>query len=298
MRVASAASGEGTVFRQGEWIMKTKNHLPAFLLRKVIIGLIVIFLATLLVSALMHSASHQPRESEQMSYFEWVQGLVSLDFFSTEFVVKTSRTLILTLGSLVVSLLLALPLGILSARKRDSRPLRFVTGLADLVCSTPVFVTGYLFILVGIKLFEQNFAVVGSERSSLAIFIMFLTLGLSNGTVSEIMRHAREETIRISDQGYITAVVARGVNFKRHFAKSLLVPLLNIVSSRMVYLLSGAVVVESVFTWEGIGKWSWDSALAGDYPVVMSITFVMVLFVLLVRLGNNLVASYVDLRRR
>jgi peptide/nickel transport system permease protein len=278
--------------------MKTKSNLPAFLLRKMIIGLVIIFLATLMVSILMHSASHQPREREQMSYFEWVQGLLALDFFSREFFVKTFRTLILTLCSLAVSLVLALPLGILSARKRDSRSLRFLTGLTDLVCSTPVFVTGYLLILVGIKLFEQNFAVVGSERSSLALPIMFLTLGLSNGTVSEITRHAREETVRISEQRYITAVVARGVNFKRHFAKSLLIPLLNIVSSRMVYLLSGAVVVEHVFTWEGIGKWSWDSALAGDYPVVMSITFIMVLFVLLVRLSNNLVASHVDLRRR
>jgi len=278
--------------------MTVKNSLSVFLLRNIIIGLVIIFLATLMVSTLMHSASHQPREGEQMSYFEWVQGLLALDFFDGQFFVKTYRTLILTFGSLIVSLLLALPLGIVSARKRDSKPLRFLTGLADLVCSTPVFVTAYLFILVGIKLFEQSFAVVGSERSSFALLVMFLTLGLSNGTVSEIMRHAREETVRISEQGYITAVVARGVNYKRHFAKSLLIPLLNIVSSRMVYLLSGAVVVEHVFTWEGIGKWSWDSALAGDYPVVMSITFIMVLFVLLVRFGNSLVASHVDLRRR
>ncbi|MFQ6032990.1 MAG: ABC transporter permease subunit, partial [Candidatus Zixiibacteriota bacterium] len=68
--------------------------------------------------------------------------------------------------------------------------------------------------------------------------------------------------------------------------------------ARVVYLLSGAVVVEYVFTWEGIGKWSWDSALEGNYSVVMSITFIMVVFVLLVRLSNSLVATYIDSRRR
>lgn len=88
------------------------------------------------------------------------------------------------------------------------------------------------------------------------------------------------------------------MNLKRHFTKSLFLPLLNIVSSRIVYLLSGAVVIEFIFGWDGIGKWSWDSAIAGDYSAVMNITFIMVLFVLLVRLSDNLMAAYIDSRRR
>ncbi|MFQ6002399.1 MAG: ABC transporter permease subunit [Candidatus Zixiibacteriota bacterium] len=233
-----------------------------------------------------------------MSYLEWVGELFTLDFISEELSVRTSRTLILTFGSLFVSLLFALPLGIFSALKKESKLVKFLAGLTDLICSTPVFVTAYLFILLGIKIFQQNFAAAGGERSFFAPVMMFLALGLGNGTVSEIMRHTREETVRISEQNYIKAVVARGVNLKKHFAKSLLVPLLNIISARVVYLLSGAVVVEYVFTWEGIGKWSWDSALEGNYSVVMSITFIMVVFVLLVRLSNSLVATYIDSRRR
>ncbi len=278
--------------------MVSKNSLLVFSLRKIIIGVIIIFLATWMVSTLMHSASYKQDHAQQMSYLEWVGELFTLNFASKELSTKTFRTLLLTFGSLAVSLLFSLPLGIFSAIKRDSKLLKFLTGLTDLMSSTPVFVTGYLFILLGIKIFQENFAAVGGERSSFAPFIMFLALGLGNGTVSEIMRHTREETIRILEQNYFKAAVARGVNLKRHFVKSLLVPFLNIVSSRVVYLLSGAVVVESVFNWKGIGKWSWDSAIAGNYPVVMSITFIMVVFVLLVRLSNSLVATYIDSRRR
>jgi peptide/nickel transport system permease protein len=275
-----------------------KSSLSIFLFRKIIVGLIILFLATWMVSTLMHSASHKPENGQQMSYLEWMEGLFTLNFVSRELFIRTSRTLFLTFGSLVVSLLFSTPLGILAAIRKDSKLLKFVAGLTDLICSTPVFVTAYLFILLGIKIFQQNFAAVGGERSSFAPFVMFLTLGLSNGTASEIMRHTREETIRILEQNYFKAVVARGVNLKRHFVKSLLLPFLNIVSSRVVYLLSGAVVVESVFNWKGIGRWSWDSALEGDYPVVMSITFIMVVFVLLIRLTNSLVTTYIDSRRR
>lgn len=277
--------------------MAGKSSLLIFLLRKIGIGLIILFLATWMVSMLMHSASYQPKDSPQMSYREWVQKLLTLEFVSPEFFLKTSRTIALTFGSLLVSLLFSVPLGIFSAVRKDSKFLKFVTGLVDLICSTPVFITAYILILLGIKIFQQNFAAVGGARSSLAPFMMFLTLGLSNSTVSEIMRHTREETIRILEQNYFKAVVARGVNLRRHFVKSLLVPFLNVVSSRIVYLLSGAVVVEWVFSWEGIGKWSWDSALKSDYLVVMNITFVMVVFVLLVRFGNSLVAAYIDSRR-
>lgn len=62
----------------------------------------------------------------------------------------------------------------------------------------------------GLKIFHQNFAAVGEDRPAFSIFIMFLALGLSNGTVGEIMRHAREETIRILEQNYYKAVIARG----------------------------------------------------------------------------------------
>lgn len=278
--------------------MMFKSSLFVFVLRKIVIGVIIIFLATWMVSTLMHSSSYEQRDTQQMSYSEWVGELLTFSFASRELFIRTSRTLVLTFGSLFVSLLLSLPLGIFSALRRDSKSLKFLTGLTDLICSTPVFVTAYIFILLGIKIFHQNFAAVGGERSSFAPLIMFLALGLGNGTVSEIMRHTREETIRVLEQNYFKAAVARGVNLTRHLAKSLLIPFLNVVSSRVVYLVSGAVVVESVFNWKGIGKWSWDSALGGNYPVVMSVTLVMIVFVLLVRLGNGLVATYIDSRRR
>lgn len=278
--------------------MVLKNPFLVFLLRKIAVGIIILFLASWMVSTLMHSASRQPKDRPQVSYGEWVTKLFTLNFATPELFVKTSKTLILTFGSLVVSLLVSVPLGISSAIRRDSRGLKLVTSLADFLCSTPVFVTGYIFILLGIKIFQQNFAAIGGERSFFTPILMFLTLGLSNGTVSEMMRHTREETIRILEQNYFKAVVARGVNLKKHFVKSLLIPFLNLVSSRIVYLLSGAVVVEFVFSWEGIGKWSWDSVLKPDYLAVMNITFILVVFVLLVRFSSSLATAYLDSRRR
>ena len=278
--------------------MTLNSPMISFLAKKIMISLLILFLATWMVSVLMHSVSVKPKHGSPASYLEWIENLVTFRFATRELFAKTFRTLMLTFGSLAVSLLFSIPLGISSAIRNDSIGLKLITKLIDSICFTPAFVTAYLFILLGLKIFHQHFAAVGEDRPASSIFIMFLALGLSNGTVSEIMRHAREETIRILEQNYYKAVISRGVNLKRHFTKSLFLPLLNIVSSRIVYLLSGAVVIEFIFGVDGIGKWSWDSAIAGDYSAVMNITFIMVLFVLLVRLSDNLMAAYIDSRRR
>ncbi len=278
--------------------MTLNSPMIRFLTKKIMFSLLILFLATWMVSVLMHYISAKPRQGTSLSYIEWIESLVTFRFATSELFAKTSKTLMLTFGSLAVSLLFSIPLGISSALRKESAWLRFFTKVIDSICFTPAFITAYLFILLGLRVFHQHFATVGEERPALAPFIMFLALGLSNGVVSEIMRHAREETFRILEQNYYKAVIARGVNLKRHFAKSLFLPLLNIVSSRIVYLLSGAVVIEFIFSWDGIGKWSWDSAIAGDYSAVMNITFIMVLFVLLVRLSDNLLVAYVDSRRR
>lgn len=120
----------------------------SFLAKKIMISILILFLATWMVSMLMHSVSIKPKQGSPVSYLEWIENLVTFRFATRELFAKTFTTLVLTFGSLAVSLLFSIPLGISSALRNDSIWLKFISKFIDSICFTPAFVTAYLFILL------------------------------------------------------------------------------------------------------------------------------------------------------
>lgn len=194
------------------------------------------------------------------------------------------NTLYLTLGSMMVTLLIAVPIA-LSTAQRGETPLNWpFTMFAYLVSALPVFWLGYVFIYIFIHQFKLFPILYGysSERELTPLFFLLpiLVLGVGNGTISEVVRHLRDEMGRVLREDYVRTARAKGASAWRHaFKEGFLIPITEIVAAKIPFILGGAVVVEQVFNWPGMGRMAWQAALDRDYPVIMGIAVVAALFV-------------------
>ena len=197
------------------------------------------------------------------------------------------NTLYLTLGSLFVTLLIAVPIAIFSAR-RGLTPVNWLLTMFTYVASAlPVFWLGYIVIYISMHrfgLFPLAFSSSTQKWSWLYFILPVLVLGLSNGTMGEVVRHLRAELSRVFSEEYICTARAKGASIWKHaFKEGFLIPITEIIAAKIPYILGGAVVVEQVFNWPGMGRMAWQAAQDRDYPLIMAITLMAAIFV---RLGS------------
>ena len=197
------------------------------------------------------------------------------------------NTLYLTLGSLLITLLIAVPIAIVSAR-HGMKPANWVlTMFTYVVSALPVFWLGYIVIYISMHRFGLFPLAFGSRTQTWNWFYFMLpvlVLGLSNGTMGEVVRHLREELSRVFSEDYIYTARAKGASIWKHaFKEGFLIPITEIIAAKIPFILGGAVVVEQVFNWPGMGRMAWQSAQDRDYPLIMGITIMAAIFV---RLGS------------
>ena len=197
------------------------------------------------------------------------------------------NTLYLTLGSLFITLLIAAPIAIVSAR-RGVTPVNWVlTMFTYVVSALPVFWLGYIVIYISMHrfgLFPLAFGSSSQKWNWLYFMLPVLVLGLSNGTMGEVVRHLRAELERVFSEEYITTARAKGASVWKHsFKEGLLIPITEIIAAKIPFILGGAVVVEQVFNWPGMGRMAWQAAQDRDYPLIMGITL---LAAIIVRAGS------------
>lgn len=205
----------------------------------------------------------------------------------TEIIRVGINTLYLTIGSLFVTLSIAAPIAILSAR-RGVTPVNWaLTMFTYIVSALPVFWLGYIVIYISMHqfgLFPLTFGSSSQKWSWLCFMLPVLVLGLSNGTMGEVVRHLRAELSRVFSEEYICTARAKGASVWKHaFKEGILIPITEIIAAKIPFILGGAVVVEQVFNWPGMGRMAWQAAQDRDYPLIMGITL---LAALIVRLGS------------
>jgi peptide/nickel transport system permease protein len=218
----------------------------------------------------------------------------------TEVLRTAVNTLYLTVGSLLVTLLIAVPIALLSAR-RGLTPLNgLLTLFAYVISALPVFWLGYIVIYTSMHrfgLFPLAFGAVGGQWNWLYFMLPVLVLGLSNGTASEVVRFLREEISRVFEEDYIVTARAKGASVWKHaFKEGLLIPITEIVASKIPFILGGAVVVEQVFNWPGMGRMAWQAAQDRDYPLIMGITLAAAVVVRMGSLAQRVVHILVNPR--
>jgi peptide/nickel transport system permease protein len=194
--------------------------------------------------------------------------------------------------SLIVSVALAIPLGVLAAGTRNT-PIDWLINVLSLIgTAIPNFVLGLLLILflaVVIRPFPPG-GYVPFTQDPLANLrdLVLPVITLAAGAVAGNLRQVRASMIEVLSQDYIRTARAKGLRRGRvyfvHGLRNALLPLLTIVGLQAGAILGGAVIIESIFLWPGVGLLAIQSILSKDYPVVQGVVLLSALSYMLVNL--------------
>ncbi|HBT83790.1 MAG TPA: hypothetical protein DEB35_10475 [Desulfuromonas sp.] len=234
-------------------------------------------------------------QSWYSQYFSWVTQMLQGDFgtsirtglpVASELVFVGFNTLILTIGSMLVTLLIAVPIALYSSVRGTTALSWPLTMFAYVVSALPVFWLGYIVIYIFMHRFGLFPLMTSSSRgfSWLYALLPIVVLGVGNGTISEVIRSLRDEMGRVMSEDYIRTARAKGASVWKHsFKEGFLIPVTEIIAAKIPFILGGAVIVEQVFNWPGMGRMAWQAAQDRDYPVIMAIAIAAAL---LVRIGT------------
>ncbi len=248
-------------------------------------------------------------------FFIWISHALTGDFGESFYFKKqvadlvldrVGPTLALAGGTLLLSVLIAAPLGILAAVRRGTWIDRAVMGFSVLGFSVPVFVIGYgLIYLFAIRL---NWLPVQGYQPLAQGFVGFVSrlvlpcLTLSVIYVALVARVARASVIEVLGQDYIRTARAKGLSsaavLLRHALRNAAVPIVTVVGVGIASLIGGVVVAESVFSIPGLGRLTVDAVLARDYPTVQAVILLFSLAYVLINLLVDLTYTVLDPRIR
>jgi peptide/nickel transport system permease protein len=219
---------------------------------------------------------------------------------------RLEPTLALTLTTLVVTILFAVPLGVIAAWKAGTWIDRLVMIVAVAGFSLPAFVLAYLLILVfSIRLDLLPVQGYVSFRDGFLPFIEHLilpsiTLGLVYGAL--IARFTRASMLEVLSQDYIRTAQAKGLAndqvLLRHALKNAAVPIATVIGIGIALLISGVIVTETVFAIPGIGRLTVDAILRRDYPIIQGVVLLFSAAYVLVNLLVDVSYTLLDPRVR
>ena len=207
-------------------------------------------------------------------------------------------TLELGLTAFALAAVFAVPIGLLSAMKRNSILDHAAMGLALIGQSAPTFFLGILFILL-LALKADLFPTSG-RGGWLHLVLPALTLGAF--TMASIARLTRSAVLEVLRADYIRTARAKGLGevvvIAKHTLKNASIPILTITALQFGTLLGGAVVTETVFAWPGIGRLAVQSIYNRDYPVVQCTVFIAAVMFIAINFAVDLLYGVLDPRAR
>ena len=206
--------------------------------------------------------------------------------------------------AIIVALLVAFPVGILSAIRQDTMTDYITRGIAILFISVPAFWVGTMIMVYPAKYLNWMPPVVyvpffQDPLYNLKQFIIpALLLGMSmSGTT---MRMTRTMMLEVLRQDYIRTAWAKGLKerlvISRHALKNALIPVITIIGLQLPILVGGSIIIESIFGLPGMGRYFIFALTARDYPIVSAINLIAAAFVMLCNLGVDTIYAYLDPR--
>jgi len=209
-----------------------------------------------------------------------------------------AATLELGLSAFAVALVVAFPIGVISAVRRNSLLDHVAMGLALVGQSAPTFFLGIVFILVvSLRLDLLPTSGRGDWRH---LVLPALTLGAF--TMASIARITRSAVLEVQRADFVRTARAKGVGegwvVIKHTLRNAALPILTITGLQFGTLLGGAVVTETVFAWPGMGRLAIQSIYNRDYPVVQSTVFIAAILFILINLALDVLYGVLDPRTR
>lgn len=248
-----------------------------------------------------------------VQYFNWVFGVLRGDFGESirtsapilpEILSRFKVTAELTILAAVISWIIALPLGIAAAVKRNSALDRFVRVFALIGVSVPGFALSILLILV-LSLAFHYFPPLGYvgffEDPLRNLQIMILPAAILGVTIAgSVMRMTRSSVLEVLRQDFVKTVRAKGaserVTIFRHVLRNALIPIVTLVGMQIGSLLGGAVIIEQIFSLPGLGQMTLTGINQRDYPVVQGCVLFIAFVYVIVNLITDLLYAYIDPR--
>ena len=243
-----------------------------------------------------------------VQYGRWVKNIVFEQDFGNSVRYKTPvidlmkdrvpRSVKLCGWSLLIEMLIALPLGLMCAIKKDSMFDRITVSGSLLLTAMPSFWLGALLVLVfavGLKLLPIS----GYEGAKYYILPIF---ALVSSTIAGTLRLTRSEVLEVLNEKYVTTAHAKGVPYKKVMLKHVLRNALIMVSVQVFmsipWLISGAVVTEKIFGIPGMGNLLLNSIVVQDFPVVQAVLLIIAILTVICNLISDIVIALLDPRIR
>ncbi|NMC14797.1 MAG: ABC transporter permease [Chloroflexi bacterium] len=244
-----------------------------------------------------------------VQYFNFMKNIITnADFGESYFfpgrsvvsiiIERIGRTLLLAGIAIGVAILISFPLSVLAATNKGSIWDRLSLILVMLFQSAPNFWVGMIFILI-ISIRLRLLPSIGYQDIRYAILP---GLAMSLSLTAVLTRVTRINLLDVLENEYIKAAIARGVPHRiviwKHGIKSVAVPVMTVIAAQIGYLLSGAVVVEFVFNYPGLGLLTLYAASRRDYPLIQALAAVMALIFVFMNVLVDIIYGLIDPRVR
>lgn len=306
------------------------GDLAEYTVKRLIIGVFIIFTVTVILFGIMQAMPGDPIEllaGERVSperiaqlraqwgldkpiylqYFYWLSRIIRGDFgisMVTRLPVielikaRLPYTLLLTGSALIVQYVIAIPLGLLAALRWGSKIDRIVVTLSIVLWSMPNFWLGVLLMIIfGIKL---DLLPLSGYSGLKSLILPLLTLSLPS--LAGTLRLTRSEVLEVLREDYVFTAYAKGLpKYKvliKHVLRNALIPVTVMFFLYLPWLIGGSVIVETVFAWPGMGRLLWKSIVVQDYPVVQAIIFIIALLTVISNTIGDIISAVLDPRIR
>lgn len=243
-----------------------------------------------------------------MQYGKWLQGLITGDMgqsyisgkpvFET-FASKLPATFELMAGALLLTLLVSVPLGIISAAYQNKFPDYVIRLFSFIGNSLPNFFIGLILIyFFALKL--GWLPIMGTSGNFTSLIMPALTLAIAMG--AKYTRQIRACVLEELEKNYVMGARARGIPefaiLTKNVLRCALVMLITLLALSIGSLLGGTAIVETIFMWDGVGKMAVDAILSRDYPLVQAYVAWMGIIYVIINLAADILYCYLDPRVR
>ena len=241
-------------------------------------------------------------------YFAWLGGLLTGDMgvsyvsgrnvFDT-FVSKLPATLLLTALSIVATVLISIPLGVLAAVRHDKFTDYFLRFFSFVGNALPNFFVALLLMQV-FSIHWKLFPVISSGTTLQSAVLPTLTLAVAMS--AKYMRQVRATVLEELNKDYVTGAKARGIRGRvvlwKSVLKSSMLTIITLLALSIGSLLGGTAIIESIFMWDGVGKLAVDAITMRDYPLIQAYVVWMAIIYVMVNLITDLLYHALDPRIR
>ena len=247
-------------------------------------------------------------------YLDWVGGLMAGDFGQSQsyrtsigqlIAERASVSIPLALAALTLTIIIALPIGVLAANHRGKAVDTGIMAITQFGIAVPNFWFAILlvqFLAASLRLLPSGGFPGWDEPFRAALHLVLPTVALAVPQAAILARVARSALVETLGSDYVRTARAKGASRSRvlwaHALRNALVPMLTIMGLQFAFLLSGVVIIEQVFSLPGIGRLAFDAILQDDLPLVRSVVMVLVASVIIVNFVVDLAYAAVDPRLR